>query len=339
MSSLQTAFPQTSAIDSEALSWRSFFSWSGPNLDLLDALWAAQVARMKYLPDFWKWTEAMVDDLNNARRTAVTNEERDAIDCVRFVTCMPALHATRAAGQMGACYDWIWAAIAPTHVRGKHINENTYSFLDLPYTPPDLYSLYLRHIPQFAAACFYVAYKLGGLDALTAAVARGCWMVASNFHRRDPGDDEALEAMAQIVIWAAYRNWPDGETWAGALLASGERTQSPRQQLQVAMSFTTPANRYVDGTPREWAERALREHGREMVEHERLQARSVTLEGPADWRANRSEILEEIATLRSRYVAAARSGESDLEVMELRVSIIHPTRLRAGKFWRDRRSR
>jgi CHAT domain len=322
--SLQTAFPQTFALDPEAPIWEAPFSWLAPDLALMEALWEGQVARMAYLPDFWAWTEAMVADLHSARTAAATEAEMDAIDCARFITCMPALHATRVAGQIGPCYDWIWAAIAPTHVRGQRVNRNTYTFLSLGHAPAALFSLYLMHVPQFASACFYVAYKFGGLDALTTDLAQACWEVASDLYRRDPSDGEAFEAITQMIIWASHRGWPEGRTWAKELLIGGERTQSPRQRLQVAMTFMTPANCYVDGTPQDWAGRALRDHSEAMVEHERLQALGVALRRPADWQAHRLEILEEIAKLRRLYLAGLRPGESDLEVLELRVSVIHP---------------
>ena len=90
------------------------------------------------------------------------------------------------------------------------------------------------------------------------------------------------------------------------------------------MAFTTPANRYVDGTPKEWAARALRDHGGAMLGHERLQAQAVALVGLEDWREHRAEILEETKTFREECLAAVRAGESDLEVLEQRVSILHP---------------
>lgn len=322
--SLRTAFPRTFSLDPDVLNWSMPFSWMYPELTPLNALWDAQEVRMARLTDFWAWTEAMVDDLNGARSRAGTRSETEAIDCVRFITCIPALHSAKAAGQMGVCYDWIWTAVAHTHVRGQRINSNVYSFLNCPHVPNALYMLYLDHVPQFADACFYVAYKFGGLDDLTAAVAADSWRVASDLHRSNPNDALALEAMAQMVIWAAYRNWPDGEAWAGELLSAAERTSSPRQRLQVFMTFITPANRYVEGTPKTWAEGALRDYGEAMVEHERLQTYSVLLSSPEDWRARRGEILEEISKLRTEYLAGRRDGQSDLEVLEQRVSVIHP---------------
>ncbi len=265
----------------------------------------------------------MVGDLANARHGA-TSREADSIDCVRFISCMPATHVTRSGGQMGACFDWIWTAVASTHVRGQRVNANTYSFAVFPEAPPVLFDMYLRYVPKFAAACFYVAYKFGGLDTLSAEVAPVCWRVASTFFHSDASDHDALEAMTQMVIWAAHRDWLEGKSWADELLAAAERTYSPRQRFEVAMTFITPANRYVDGTPQEWAHKILRDHSSDMVEHERLQVFAVALEGPEHWQASKAEILAEIGCLRAHYLADLRAGESDLEVMELRVSIIHP---------------
>ncbi len=320
--SLEQAFPQTFALSPELPFWEAPFTWCAPDLGLLDLLWEIQVERMAALQLFRDWTEAMVSDLNNGRASA-TESGTDAIDCVRFITCMPALHATRAAGQLGACYDWIWAAVAPTHIRGERVNENTYTFISFPHAPRELFRLYLRHIPQFAGAAFYVSYKFGGLDTLTLEVAAGCWHIASDFYHIDRNDDEALDAMRQMVIWAAYQDRPEGQAWASELLIAAERTAAARQRLDVAMTFMTVANRYVDGTPQEWARRALGEGG-EMVEHERLQALAVSLEGPDEWRVRREQVLVEIAGLRRQYLAAMRPGESDLEVLELRVSVLHP---------------
>ena len=216
--SLQTAFPRTFALEPDTLTWEAPFCWAAPNLDLLAALWTVQVARTERLVDFWTFTEALVADLHEARSAAATDAELDAIDCARFVTCAPALHATRVSGQMGSCYDWIWAAVAPTHVRGQRINENTYTFLSLEHAPRELLGLYVEHVPEFTGACFYVAYKFGGLDALSANVALGCWTVVSNLHKRDTDDEKAFEAMVQMVIWAAHRDWTDGAMWARELL-------------------------------------------------------------------------------------------------------------------------
>jgi hypothetical protein len=90
------------------------------------------------------------------------------------------------------------------------------------------------------------------------------------------------------------------------------------------MAFTTPANRYVAGTPQQCAARALRDHGGAMLRHERLQAHAVALAGPAEWRERRAEILAETTKLREECLAAVQAGESDLEVLEQRVSILHP---------------
>lgn len=321
---LQTAFPRTHALDPETLTWEAPFSWAAPDLDLLDALWTIQVARMSCLPDFWAWTEALIADLQEKRLVATTEAQMDAIDCARLITCAPALHATRISGQLGACYDWIWTAIASTHVRGQRLNSNTYTFLSLDHAPSALLELYLGHISDFAAACFYIAYKFGGLDELSAAVAPGCWMIVSELHKRDTNDEKAFEAMVQMVVWAAHRNWIDGSAWALALQGHAERTRSPRQRLQAAMAFTTPANRYVDGTPQEWAVKALQDHGAAMLGHERLQAHAVSLAGPAEWEERRAEILAETTTFREECLAVVRPGESDLEVLEQRVSILHP---------------
>ncbi|WP_143131927.1 CHAT domain-containing protein [Methylobacterium sp. 174MFSha1.1] len=255
---------------------------------------------------------------------ATTDAEIDAIDCARFVTCAPAIHATRVSGQLGDCYDWIWTSIASTHVRGQRINKNTYTFLSLNNAPNELFDSYLNHVPAFAAACFYVAYKFGGLDALSANVAPGCWMVVSSLHARNMDDEQAFEAMVQMVVWAAHRNWSDGHIWAHKLLAQAEQAQSPRQRLQAAMTFITPANCYVDGTPQEWAVRALRDHRGAMLGHECLQAHAVALAGPSEWRERQAEILAEISKFREECVAAVRAGESELEVLEQRVSILHP---------------
>jgi hypothetical protein len=306
------------------LTWDAPFSWSEPDLDLLAALWTVQDTLMECLADFWAWTEAMVADLNEARSAAITDEARDSIDCARFITCAPALHATRISGQMGACYDWVWTAVASTHVRGRRINENTFTFLRLEHAPRALLSLYIEHIPDFAGACYYVAYKFGGLDGLSEVVARACWKIVADLHGRNTEDERAFEALVQMTVWAAHRDWAEGPAWARELLVHAEQTQSPRQHLQYAMAFTTPANRYVDGTPQEWAARALRDHGDAMLGHERLQAYAAALGGPEQWRERREEILAETAKFRQECLAAVRPGESDLEVLEQRVSIIHP---------------
>lgn len=299
MASLRTAFPRTFSLDFQGVDWRAAFFWVNPELELLSALWDAQVGRMANLQQFWTWTEAMVDDLRDARLRATTPRETDAIDCARFLTCMPALDVTRAGGQLGQCFDWIGTAVSYTHVRTERRNENIYTFLDFPDTPRELYAGYLRNVPRFVRACYYVAYKFGGLDDLTATIAPGCWLVVSNLHQYDPDNDLALEAMVQMVISAAHRNWACGETWARDLLIAAERTSSLKQRLRVAMAFMTPAHRYVEGTPRTWGERALYEYGVAMVEHERLQTYAVILRDRDDWNTRRAEILEEIARLRT----------------------------------------
>ncbi|EFO30172.1 putative dehydratase protein [Roseibium sp. TrichSKD4] len=311
-------------LDQDTLNWEEPFSWSNPDIDLLEALWTLQVARMEYLPDFWAWTDALVADLHNARTLAGTAVETDAIDCARFVTCMPAVYATRAAGQLGPCYDWIWTAVSPTHDRNQRVNNNTYTFLNFPHAPRNLFNRYLQDVSEFAGACFYVAYRFGGLDELTADVAPACWRVVSSIQRQNPAERGPVEAMSQMVIWAAYIDWPASVNWAADLVDTAARTQSLRNKLDIAMVFTTQANRFVEGTPQEWAARALSEWGSVMVEHERLQALAVAIEGVEDWRSRRAEVLEEISRLRASYLANLRSGESDLEVLELRAVVLNP---------------
>lgn len=266
----------------------------------------------------------MVADLGSARAAATGPTETNVIDHARFITCIPVLDVTRCAGQMGDCYGWICTAVAPTHDRTKLVNNNTYTFPIGLQPPSALAGLYIKYIPHFAGACFYVAYKFGGLDALAEYVARACWVITSDHHRKNADDDVALEAMAQMVIWAGHRAWPDGQAWATELLAAGQRTSSPSQRFKVVLAFTSPANRFVDGTPEEWAARALDEHSGAMEEHERLQMLALVLRGPEDWRMRRAEILAEITHLRSLYLAMLQPGEVELEVLEHRVSVIHP---------------
>ncbi len=101
--------------------------------------------------------------------------------------------------------------------------------------------------------------------------------------------------MAQMVIWAAHRNRTEGQAWADKLTIAAKRTQTPRQRLQVAMTFITVANRYVRETPQERAEQLLREHGAIMREHERLQAQAVAfaISSRLD-AAHREEILAKL---------------------------------------------
>lgn len=322
--SLRTAFPRTYVLEPTIPIWEAPFSWTAPCLDHLDVLRAWQAVRMEHLPDFWTWTEALIADLRDARSAARTDTELDAIDCLRFVICAPALEVTRVSGQMGACYGWIWTAIAPTHVREQRINENTYSFLSFDHAPHALFRLYILHVPEFAAACFYVAYKFGGLDFLSADLARHCWPVVTDLHKRNATNERAFEAMVQMVIWAAYRTWASGPTWAGELLVHAAQSPSPRQHLQAVLAFTTPANCYVDGTPQEWAAGALRNFSGAMLGHERLQAYALALTKPAEWRERRAEILAETTRFREECLASVRPGHSDLEVLEQRVSILHP---------------
>lgn len=323
MKLLQDVFPRTCALAGAAFPGRLPFDWNAWNLMPLGILWKMQARRALDLPKFWAWTAAMVEDLNASRATAGEGV-KDAIDCARFITCIPALNTSRASGQLGDCFDWIWSALSATHVRGQRINSNDISFIDFPDAPRDLYRLYLLHVPQFAAACFYVSYKLGGLDDLGKILAPGCWKLSSSIHQDNPDDDDALGAMSQMVIWAAKQNWPDGEVWANELLAASERTSSARQHLEVAMTFTTAANVYVSGSPQEWAKRALAENSSAMGEHDRLQCLAVALEGPEDWLARRAEILDEISKLRDVYLSRPMTGVSDQEVLELRVWVIHP---------------
>lgn len=265
----------------------------------------------------------MISDMADAREQ-VAPRGQDAIDCARFITCIPALRSARSSGRMGECYDWIWTALSPTHVRGQRLNKNIYSFINFPNPPRDLWEQYLRGIPSFATVLFYVAYRLGGLDELTVELAPGCWFLSSKSHQIDPADDNAIQAMVQMVHWAALRKRPAGSDWAKELLAAAVRSESPRQKLGVVLTFTTQAHVFVDGSPQEWADRALREFGDELTEHERLQTLIVSLKGAEDWIVRRTEILNEIRNLRNHYILNSRPGESDLEVLELRVPILHP---------------
>lgn len=321
--SISDLFPRTCKLEPELDTLLSTFSWAEPDLKFLMTLWDLQAERRAHLPAFWAWTDAMISDMADARGQ-VPPRGQDAIDCARFITCILALRSARSSGRMGECYDWIWTALSPTHVRGECLNRNTYSFINFPDAPRKLWDLYLREIPTFATVLFYVAYRLGGLDELTVELAPGCWFLASKAHEIQPGDENAIQAMIQMVHWAALRKRPEGPDWAKELLAAGVRTESPRQRLGVALTFTTQANEFVDGSPQEWADRALNEFGEELTEHERLQTLIVSLKGLQDWIARRTGILNEIRNLRNYYIHNARPGESDLEVLELRVPILHP---------------
>jgi hypothetical protein len=126
---LLNGFPRTAALAPAAPIWSLPFQW-GDYFDLtpLVGLWATQVELQRNLPRFWAWTEAMVADLVDQRAAATTPAAVDAIDCARFITCQPALHATQRAGQLGACFDWAWTAIAHTHVRMQRVNNNAINF-------------------------------------------------------------------------------------------------------------------------------------------------------------------------------------------------------------------
>jgi hypothetical protein len=290
----------------------------------MDALWTVQAEKLADLPAFWACTEAISEDLKAARTKAASETVTDAIDCARFITCMPALLATRSAGQMGDCYDWIWTAVAPTHVRGQRVNENAYRFLSFPQAPRELHGLYLRYIPNFAVATYYVAYKFGGLDQLTADIARSAWAMSARAYALDPSDGAAVEAMVQMTIWAAHRNWPDGPAWGAYLLALLEAVPVAEHRKQIAMAFITPAHRYSEVSARARADWILETFTDILREHERLQVLAVGLQGPDDWAARRAGIVEEISRLRAQYLAGLRPGESGLEVLEQRVSILWP---------------
>lgn len=322
--SLGAAFPRTFALEPETLTWDAPFDWAYPDLDLLDALWTVQASKQDALDAFWSWTEAMVEDLKAARAGMANDGEADGIDCARFITCMPALHQTRSAGQMGDCYNWIWTAIAPTHVRGQRVNENVFSFLVFPKAPQALYALYLDYVPNFVGACYYVAYKLGGLDQLTAALATGAWTVTTRVFALNPADDAAVEAMVQMLIWGAHRDWPDAPDWAAHLLSLLEGLNDASQRKLIAMAFVTPAHRYSDMGVRARADWILATFEGALTQHERVQILAVGLDQPQDWAERREVVLAEIAALRKLYLNQLRPGENLLEVLELRVSILWP---------------
>ena len=320
---LLNSFPQTAALAPAAPIWSLPFRW-GDHFDLtpLVGLWAIQVELQRNLPRFWAWTEAMVSDLVDQR--AATPAAEDAIDCARFITCQPALHATQRAGQLGACFDWVWTAIAHTHIRMQRVNNNVINFANFPSAPQDLFDLYLREIPNFASALFYVAYKFGGLDELTSMVAPACWVASRGMYHLDPPDEIALQAMIQMTIWASHRDMPEGPTWAAELLRVLEAEQKPEHRKLIAMTFRTPAHRYTSDAPQVWAERILAELEGALVEHERLQVLAVSIRGAESWAARRSTVLAEIARLRISCLTQIQSGESDLEVLEQRASVLHP---------------
>lgn len=322
--SLRAAFPQTAALLPNVPFWEAPFSWSNPDVRLLTLLWLAQRTRLQHMPAFWVWTEAMIADLRQAHAAIGSAEARNAIDGARFITCAPALDMTRASGQLCACWDWIWTALSATHVPSQQINQNTYQFpVPLEKSSP-LAVLFTKHVSHFTAACYYVAYKFGGLDELSGDLAPACLRLASLRLQQDPNDDVAFEALQQMVIWAAYRDWADGETAAHDLLAAAGRTISTRLKLQSLITFTTPAHRFVDRPPQEWAAQALAEHAEDMVGHERLQMLAMVVRDLADWHMRRREILAEIAALRDECFAFAQPGQSPIEKLEQLVSITHP---------------
>ncbi|ANF53540.1 hypothetical protein DA69_01405 [Brevundimonas naejangsanensis] len=318
------AFPRSAGLEPDALFWEAPFDWMNPDVDLLEALWTLQVAKLEDLAGFWSWTEAIVADFADARGAAGGAAAVDAIDCARFITCIPALHATRVSGQLGACYDWVWTAIAPTHVRGQRLNENVFSFLIFPHAPDALLQLYVGYVPNFAAAAFYLAFKFGGLDQLTAAIARGSWECSKRAYAQEPRDGAAIEAIIQMVTWAAHQDWPDGQVWAEHLLGLLETTPVLEHRKDIAIAFITPAFRYTNVSVRDRTNWILENFNSVLGEHERLQVLAAGMEGPEDWAARRAAILDEIGRVRALHLASVRPGQSNLEALEQRVSILWP---------------
>lgn len=323
--SFAVAFPSLSQDPAASAIADSSFDWDCPDHSLLEIIWTIQCDLLeKDVDTFWAWTETILSDLTQARRKSSSKTAFDSIDCARFITAMPAIHQSQTAGQIGRCYEWIWIAVSHTfELGGPRIQEATYSFLSFPDAPKTLQDVYFEHVPTFVAGAYYVAYKLGGLDELTASIAKGCWHLVSEIHARG-GEQYCLFARVQMVIWAAHRNWPEGSTWACELRTQYALSQSPAARKQIAMAFMTPAYTFTELAPEGWAAIVLEKHAAELVEAEKLQTLAVLVQSEETWNRYRSAVLEEIAKIRAQFATNLRRVEDISEVLEQRFSILWP---------------
>lgn len=300
------------------------FDWEDPNLLILNTFWDIQISLQSNLPEFFELTHALFRDLRIAREGASNQQIIDTIDCALFITCSPAIHVTRAAGQLGACYDWVWASVSHIHqIDGNRTQENIINFLQVSNLSPEFYSFYMNCLPTFIEGAFYLAYRFGGLDQLTGLIAGDCWNVLALLRQVPDSRDDTL-AINQMVTWAGHRNHPDGQSWADDLMDLYERSNNPHQRKYLAMTFITPAFSFTDQTPIEWAERIFHEHYNDLVEEERIQVMGIIISDAVTWNLHKNTILAEIEHIREKYSRLLQPGHSLLEVLELRISILHP---------------
>lgn len=309
------------------------FYWDDPDNSLLQSIWMIQRALLETDVDrFWAWTETLLSDLTAARRNAASDAAHDSIDCARFVTAMPAIHHSQISGQIGRCYEWIWSALSPTfQLGGPRLQEVTYSYLCFPSASESLLNLYFENVPTFVAGAYYVAYKLGGLDELTASIANASWNVVSEIHARD-GEQQCLFARVQMVVWAGHRDWPDGKTWACELLTQYSLSRSLVVRKQIAMAFMTPAHAFTQLAPEHWAAIVLEKHAEELVQFEKLQTLAVLIKDEKAWANYRSAVLDEIMKTRAQFANCLGPGADLSEVLEQRFSNILPLLASLAKF-------
>lgn len=320
---LRDHFPRAAAFAADGLDWGAPFDWRAPDIVLLDRIWTYQVGLIERA-EVWPFTNALIDDLADARRAACGEPSLQAIDCVRFVTCMPAIFLTRRAGQWRPCFDWLWTAISATHDRTRERNENVSLFGRVGAAPRDLQHHYKTYVPPFAAAWFYIAYKLGGLDQTSTEIAEACFRISLVAAEADQSDPEAIEALVQIAIWAAKTEAPRAPAYAASLqrLAGPERPAERRKTL--LMAFITPVHQFTEKSAKAWATDILATFDDVLVEHERLQLLAVIIDDPAAWLEWKDTALFEIARLRAFYLSVRGVEEADLEILESRVSILQP---------------
>lgn len=300
------------------------FDWTDPDLSVLDCIRSVQSNLVETdLERFWVWTESLLSDLAKSRPSNAGTAQ-DAIDCVRFISSGPAISLCQRTGQLGKCYEWIWIAVSHTFkLGGPRLQEATCNYLNLRHAPEALFLGYLEALETFVSGAFYVSYKFGGLDQLTASIANLSWDVLSKLPPELVGP-EWLFARIQMVVWASHRKWEKGQTWAYELRTQYALDSLAAAKKNIAMAFMTPAYSYTERKPEDWAAIVLENYSAELMELEKLQTLAVLVKTKEQWEKHRKAILEEIASARAYFFEYLSSAEDWRVVLEQRFSILWP---------------
>ena len=330
--SLHQNFPNLLALPRCNAMPDAHFDWNDANPLILREFWNIQERLQANPAELLEWTNAIIQDLHNARTETNEQVAVDAIDCARFVTCAIPIHTTLKSGQHGDCYHWIWTAISHTHIFGERgVQENQYNYLMVDNLFPDLQMEYFDCLPNFISAIYHLSYKLGGLDRLTSEIATVSWETLARLRTQNTYRDDTM-AISQMLIWAAYQNWPDGQLWAQYVLERYNQCDDPEEQKTLAMIFISPANTYSNETSEYWAQRILDQYHEHLREIEELQILCVLIQSMDLWNTHRCRVFNEILRIRTEFLQNLVPGESILEVLEQRVSILNPLFFSLARF-------